>query len=51
MRTRLRNARIVDGTRGLVVVNRDPLQDIAVPQGRSRRSVMQGGRRVTRNLS
>ena len=35
----------------LVVVSGDPLKDIAVLQDRSRLSVMQGGRFVTRNLS
>jgi len=35
----------------LVVVNGDPLKDIAVLQDRSRLSVMKGGRFVTRNLS
>jgi imidazolonepropionase-like amidohydrolase len=34
----------------LVVVNGDPLRDIAVLQDRSRLSVMQGGRFVTRNF-
>jgi hypothetical protein len=34
-----------------VVVNGDPLKDIAVLQDRSRLSVMKGGRFVTRNLS
>jgi imidazolonepropionase-like amidohydrolase len=35
----------------LVVVNGDPLKDIAMLQDRSRLSVMKGGRFVTRNLS
>lgn len=35
----------------LVVVGGDPLKDMAVLQDRSRRSVMTGGRFVTRNLS
>jgi hypothetical protein len=34
----------------LVVVNGDPLKDIALLQNRSRLSVMKGGRFVTRNL-
>lgn len=35
----------------LVVVNGDPLKDIAILQDRSRLSVVKGGRFVTRNLS
>lgn len=35
----------------LVVVDGDPLRDIALLQDRSRLSVMKGGRFVTRNFS
>ena len=35
----------------LVVVDGDPLRDIAVLQDRARLSVMKGGRFVTRNFS